>query len=58
MDVGVGRSPRDLSWSVKESVELAALLRLLRLEAAAKRWAASCTLEGRVPALALRKPCG
>ena len=36
MDVGVERSTRDLSWSVKESVELAALLRLLRLEAAGK----------------------
>ena len=57
MDGGGGRSPR-LSWSGKESVDPAALLRLLRLDAAANRWAASWTLEGRVPALALRKPGG
>ena len=40
-------------------MEGAALLRLLRLpDAAAKRWAASWTLEGRVPALALLNPDG
>ena len=47
---------RCLSWSENESVDPAALPKLL--EAAAKCCAASCTLEGRVPALALRKPCG
>ena len=56
VDVGVVRSVRDLSCSAKESVDPAGLPRLL--EAAAKRWAASWTLEGRVPALALRKPGG
>ena len=56
MDVGVPKSPRCLSCSEKESVEPAVLPKLL--EAAAKRWAASCTLEGRVPALALRNPAG
>lgn len=37
-------------------MDWAALLRLL--EACAKRWAASWTLEGKVPALALLKPAG
>ena len=56
MVVGVLRSLRCLSCSAKLSVEPAGLPKLL--EAAAKRCAASWTLEGRVPALALRNPGG
>ncbi len=55
MDVGVPRSPRCLSCSENDSVEPTGVPKLLE---AAKRWAASCTLEGRVPALALRNPGG
>ena len=42
--------------SNRDSVEGGVLPRVL--DAAANRWAASCTLEGRVPALARRNPGG
>lgn len=50
------------SCSENESVDAAATAAAVELlsvlDAAAKRWAASCTLEGKVPALALLKPAG
>lgn len=42
--------------SINDSVEAEVLPTVF--DAAAKRWAASCTFEGKVPALALLKPGG